>query len=75
MPLNCGGVRALAEDDAAASLISCTPREPSLPLPDRTTATARSPTSCASDRKNMIDRQRQAVPRIAVAQQQPPLAG
>ncbi len=35
-----------------ALLISCTPREPSLPLPDRMTATARSPTSCARDRKN-----------------------
>ena len=34
-----------------ALLISWMPREPSLPLPERTTATARSPTSCASERK------------------------
>ena len=73
MPLNCA-VSGLSQNTVPpALLISCTPREPSLPLPERMTATARSPASCASERKKQVDRQRQPVTRIAVVQQQPPL--
>ena len=74
MPLNCAVSGLSQKTTPPARLTSWMPREPSLPLPDSTTATARSPASCASERKKMIDRQRQPVPRIPVAQQQPPLA-
>ena len=48
------------------------PREPSLPPPESTTATARGPQSCASERKNTSMGSVQLLLPILLAQQQPP---
>ena len=51
MPLN-WAVSGLSQNTTPpARLTSWMPRDPSLPVPERTTAMARSPASCASDRK------------------------
>ncbi len=51
MPLNFAVSGLSQKTTPPARLTSWMPREPSLPLPERTTATPRSPASWASDRK------------------------
>ncbi len=51
IPLNCAVSGLSQKTMPPARLTSWMPREPSLPLPERITATARSPRSCASERR------------------------